>query len=352
MPLITLLVLGVFGTFPGVQAPSPGEGTLALTPSVATVVNGSETSVFPLWPLFDLEVRVANVTNIIGLKFSCEWNPAHFKFVGIMMGTKDPSDFIYEAAKAGSEYYGPGYTIVNSSALHEFYYTQLGGTYGYAAKNWTGVNTGLVTKLRFNYTGPSPTIGYPIDTSINITNRDLTELMRTNWAKWITGTTLSPTDFSTMLPCHFHYEVVETLVHDVEGFNVVTVGNTIVSTPILSKPLMQLSFNVTGTAGITGFCNVTIPKALFKAEPLSSWIVVVDSAPPDSLTITDNATHTFIYFTYTLASTLQVTIQGTWVVPEFPALTFLILLLTATIAATAVGKKVSSIKHRGRVVVK
>jgi len=208
MSLIALIVLGVFGILPIVQAAS--EGRLFFSPADVTVLKGSETSVLPLWPLFDLEVRVANVTNIVGIKFSCEWNPAHFKFVGIMMSVKDPSDFIYEAAKGSSEYYGPGYTSVNSSALHEFYYTQLGGTYGYAAKNWTGANTGLVTKLRFNYTGPSPSPdpGTWINTYINFTNRDLTELMRTNWAKWITGTTLSPTDFSTMDGFHLLYKGV------------------------------------------------------------------------------------------------------------------------------------------------
>ena len=38
-------------------------------------------------------------------------------------------------------------------------------------------------------------------------------------------------------------------------------------------------------------------------------------------------THTFLYFTYTHESPLQVTIEGTWVVPEFPPAIILPLLM-------------------------
>jgi len=65
----------------------------------------------------------------------------------------------------------------------------------------------------------------------------------------------------------------------------------------------EISFTVTVPpipGLISGSSNVTIPKALLSPEPSYSWGVIIDSRllKPSEITITENATHTFIYFTY------------------------------------------------------
>jgi len=100
-----------------------------------------------------------------------------------------------------------------------------------------------------------------------------------------------------------------------ETFVVSVESNSTVSNFAFNQPDKEISFNVTGSAGTIGFCNVTIPKALLYAEP-SDWIVLIDGALVPS-TITENATHSFLYFIYT-HSTHEVQIIGTWVIGPPP----------------------------------
>ena len=61
----------------------------------------------------------------------------------------------------------------------------------------------------------------------------------------------------------------------------------------------ELSFNVT-TPRIASFSNVTIPKALLSVDALDEWKVIIDGTPLSTAqrTITENETHTSIYFMY------------------------------------------------------
>jgi len=102
-----------------------------------------------------------------------------------------------------------------------------------------------------------------------------------------------------------------------------------------NQPLMQISFKISGEAGMHGYCNVTVPKTLLKGEP---WTVKLNGTNWNFQSF-ENETHSFIYFTYTHASTYHVVIQGTWVVPEFPSTTILPILMLATLIATIVLKK-------------
>jgi len=54
-----------------------------------------------------------------------------------------------------------------------------------------------------------------------------------------------------------------------------------------------ISFNVTGPSGTVGFCNVTLPKEML----YRAFTVLIDGTPLD-YTLTENATHTSLYFTY------------------------------------------------------
>jgi len=116
-----------------------------------------------------------------------------------------------------------------------------------------------------------------------------------------------------------------------ETFIVSVESNSTVSNFAFSPGTKSLSFTVNGTSG-TGFCNVTIPKALLHAAP-SDWAVLIDGTPlpPIAVTLTENATHSCLYFTYA-HSTHEVQIIGTWVIgPPPPPLSVSISPLSASL---------------------
>ncbi|MEM3728581.1 MAG: hypothetical protein QXF75_05220 [Candidatus Bathyarchaeia archaeon] len=97
----------------------------------------------------------------------------------------------------------------------------------------------------------------------------------------------------------------------------------------------QISFQISGETGESGYCNVSIPKTLLKGEP---WAVQVNGTNW-SFSLSQNDTHSFIYFTFTYASTYQVAIQGTWVVPEFPSTVILTLCMLPILVLTILVRK-------------
>lgn len=62
------------------------------------------------------------------------------------------------------------------------------------------------------------------------------------------------------------------------------------------RAIKKIQFEVIGFDCTIGVCNVTIPKALLDADP-GDWEVVVDSTPVTPV-VTENATHSFLYFSY------------------------------------------------------
>jgi len=120
---------------------------------------------------------------------------------------------------------------------------------------------------------------------------------------------------------NYNYQVN---VEDID-FTVIIDSNSTVSDFNFSQQEKQITFTVSGQEDTTGSCNVTIPKNLLYGEP---WTVTVDGTQVPA-TITENTTHTFIYFTYN-HSTKTVTIKGTYVIPEYPSAVFLALIMLTT----------------------
>ena len=92
---------------------------------------------------------------------------------------------------------------------------------------------------------------------------------------------------------------VYTVVADTTPHTVVTVSNsTGFHNHAFSVPDQEISFNVTSI--YTGFSNVTIPKTLLNVSTLDEWTVIIDGLPlsTEERTVKANATHHFIYFTY------------------------------------------------------
>jgi hypothetical protein len=116
---------------------------------------------------------------------------------------------------------------------------------------------------------------------------------------------------------------------------VLSSSNSTITNFIFNQPSKQISFEVSGETGNSGYCNVTIPKTLLRGEP---WKVKVNGTDW-SFILSDNETHSFLYFNYTHSSIYEVTIQGTWAVPEFPSAIVLPLFMLTTLIATILLKK-------------
>jgi hypothetical protein len=122
-----------------------------------------------------------------------------------------------------------------------------------------------------------------------------------------------------------------------EGINypVIILSNSNITLFIFNQSSAQITFEVSGKSGVSGYCNVTIPKALLKGGP---WTVKLNGTVWE-YSLLENQTHSFIYFTYTFESTYEVVIQGTWVIPEFSSIIILPIFVLTTLAITVVWKK-------------
>jgi len=115
-----------------------------------------------------------------------------------------------------------------------------------------------------------------------------------------------------------------------ETYHVTTVCNSTISAFEFDQLNRIIRFNVTGEESI-GFCRVCIPYDL--TEP--PYTVTVDGHPPQyvNYTLYDNGTHRWIYLTY------QHSTHKVEIIPEFPTLTSMLLILIALTVAIATYKR-------------
>jgi parallel beta-helix repeat protein len=115
-------------------------------------------------------------------------------------------------------------------------------------------------------------------------------------------------------------------------YSVSVQSNSTVTHFIFNQTLAQISFNVSGISGTWGFCNITIPKALMTGP----WTYTFQGDVTNiDVYEKDNETHIFINLQYKHASTFQVIIKASWVIPEYPSTPILISLIPITLTAAA-----------------
>jgi signal peptidase I len=95
------------------------------------------------------------------------------------------------------------------------------------------------------------------------------------------------------------------------SYNLTVYTSSTVTDPVFSQSEKKVQFDVVGYASYStsGFCNVTIPKAILNCSSLTDWQVKLNSTDIN-YAASQNATHTFIYFEYTY-STHHIEITGT-----------------------------------------
>ena len=110
---------------------------------------------------------------------------------------------------------------------------------------------------------------------------------------------------------------------------------------ILDQPNKSLQFNVT-CCEIGQLCsiNITIPTDLLNAG-LEEWEVYVNGEPVEYQILATNLTHNVLNIEFTCNTEIsEVTIKGTEVIPEFPALTVLLTLMLAGAAILMFRKRI------------
>jgi len=113
-------------------------------------------------------------------------------------------------------------------------------------------------------------------------------------------------------------------------------SNSTASDFIFSQQPPQISINFTALSGVHGFCNLTIPKSLLVGSP---WVIEINGNPLTNFTQTENMTHSFLSFTFTHSSTINVKVLGTWAIPEFSSFLILPIFMMATLLTVAVYRK-------------
>jgi parallel beta-helix repeat protein len=135
-----------------------------------------------------------------------------------------------------------------------------------------------------------------------------------------------------------YYQTTETSTYpiniDGQEFSVDITSNSTITDFSFIKDEMMIKFTLKGINNTIGFCNVTIPKGLLRGEP---WSVRMNGNTWN-YRLTENETHSSVYFNYIHVDVYEVTIEGTWVIPEFPSIIMCIMLILSILIASCLRK--------------
>jgi hypothetical protein len=151
-----------------------------------------------------------------------------------------------------------------------------------------------------------------------------------NGTDWTESTAFTIRAVVGTLCCH---EIVE----DSRVFQIMTESNSTLSDFQFIKGNKKVTFNVAGTTGTSGFCNITIPNQLLGGP----FNVTFDGQPLSEVLSSNNGTHTWLHLTYP-QSAHEIEILGTTVIPEFPSAMLSSLFMVITVCVVALARKFRS----------
>jgi len=160
------------------------------------------------------------------------------------------------------------------------------------------------------------------------------------WNQWSDGvpsrsrTVIMNTNIT--LTAHYtgpYYHLTFNITFEEEMYNITVFSNSSITNFNFNQTLKQISFNVTGSDGTLGFCNLTIPNSLVQGLWQSNFTVLVDGEEPIMMSNWTDGTYTYIYFTY------QHSTHKVEITPEFPTWTSMLLILIMLTVAIAICKR-------------
>jgi len=282
---------------------------------------------------FDVNVSIANVTNIGGIQYRLEWNTTLLNCTGqkeVFFHTLTPE-------ASWTNIWSVRLTVNNTAGYAEYAQawqdmpTALAD--GYAPGNVTVANYPPEGKLAIaTYT--FKVLLVPLNTA---TYYDCDLNLPTGLVK--IGDPAADQITTTVTNGYYRiYGLPETtntvITYLAANYTVTTVTNaSLVPSSMefakLNESSYKLDFNLTGTDGATAYVNVTVPKALMNIGPTDTWTVAVNGTGTTPIITSDDTLNvTYFYITTTLGTNVE--IWGT--VPEYTML-FIPLLMTATLVA-------------------
>jgi len=133
--------------------------------------------------------------------------------------------------------------------------------------------------------------------------------------------------YPLVIPKYWNYSIPVPIIWHGTIYHVALSTNSTISTFRYSQAQLQISFYVAGKPNTVGYCNVTIPKSFLKGQP---WIVKIDGSDR-TFVPSENATYSFIYFTYNHKNKCHIIIQGSSGIQEPPSNIFQDLTISAIV---------------------
>lgn len=280
---------------------------------------------------FDVNVTIANVTNVGGVQFRLEWNSSLMNctsFKEVFFHTLTPVDLWSNIWSITLKYNNTGGYAEYAQAPQD---TPQAEADGYCPFNVTTTNFPpygklAVATLTFKVTAVPSNAATYFESNFNLPT-----------VKVGTPITADVIPVSVSTGYYRIYGPPETTTTTISyggtNYNVTTVTNASLVPGSMnfnkvSDTDYKLNFNLTGADGTVGYVNITIPKALMSINAGEDWNVTVNGTPATPV-VTSDSTNWYLYIVTEL-STKSVTIVGT--IPEFTWL-LIPLLMAATLVA-------------------
>jgi hypothetical protein len=119
-------------------------------------------------------------------------------------------------------------------------------------------------------------------------------------------------------------------------YNIDIISNSTISKFQLDETEKKISFNLTGTDHMLGFCRVTIPNAIVQDLWQGNYTVLINKQPIEFKNWKDTE-NTYIYFTHPNSE------HEVIIIPEFFSIAILPLFIIATLLAVVYRRKYSSV---------
>jgi hypothetical protein len=283
--------------------------------------------------IFQVNVTIANMTGLVGFEFQLYWNSSLLEGVSMvenLFSTVTPEDEVDNIWKIRHNVYSDHVWYA-----YTWYDLNRAVNGGYAPINITvdkypqgKLAAAIITlKIKSKPMIPGSSLSCVLDITVSKAG--------TFGGKPISHTVEDGTYRLSVPPIMVIYH---TVVVDGQSFIVETESNASIPSVIASKEDKALRFNATGIDGTTCFVNVTFPKALLWLEsPSDNWKVYVD-AELVTPQVSENGTHTSLYFTFT-TSQRAITIKGTAIIPELQIWTVPLLFAILTVLAMLLAKR-------------
>jgi len=262
-------------------------------------------------------VTIQGVSELENWQINATWDPTLLKINVIL-----PSDHVFAGAEAaGNSLITAGPIFANGSVFY-------GCTY-IPAVPWTFNGTGTICQLE------AEIMRQPV-ASCNVSLIDKYGPMGTTMLKFgVSGKTIpilldNATYTYVLVPRVQHSVTIQNIAYIVETYSNTSIKTNSVSANQTDK---SISFNITGGTGTGAYVNITMPKALIKAEDGSPWKIFINGTDVSSQAIiTQDATNTYAYIAFTFASLDTIRAKGTWIVPEQTHILLIALMIASAVA--------------------